>query len=158
MLTQNNTAFTYAVHYDGAKESLRGIEETVYAPPTRPAKCRARGPDNRRGRRLRHPHRPRLRRLGRDRGGDKRATVGLLRGPYHDYTKAWLDDRRLDLQIGDGRHYLERHAGPTTCAALGVDSYSGTPGAAHVFSENYLYTQEASTCTTRGSLPRASST
>ena len=25
----------------------------------------------------------------------------------------------------------------------GVDSYSGTPGAAHVFSENYLYTAEA---------------
>ena len=25
----------------------------------------------------------------------------------------------------------------------GVDSYSGTPGAAHVFSENYLYTQQA---------------
>jgi len=31
ILTQNNTAFTYAVEYDGRRESLRGIERTLYA-------------------------------------------------------------------------------------------------------------------------------
>ena len=31
MLTQNNYAFAYAVDYDGTRESLRGIEETIYS-------------------------------------------------------------------------------------------------------------------------------
>src|SRR6185295_11571698 len=31
MLTQNNNAVTFAVDYDGKPESLRGIEETLYA-------------------------------------------------------------------------------------------------------------------------------
>jgi hypothetical protein len=30
ILTQNNYAFTYAVHYDGTRQSLQGIEETIY--------------------------------------------------------------------------------------------------------------------------------
>jgi hypothetical protein len=44
----------------------------------------------------------------------------------------------------EGRHYLS--TSPETYDIIqlsGVDSYSGTPGAAHVFSENYLYTAEA---------------
>ncbi len=31
ILTQNNYAFTYAVQYDGNKDSLKGIEETIYS-------------------------------------------------------------------------------------------------------------------------------
>ncbi len=43
-----------------------------------------------------------------------------------------------------GRHYLSTTPERFDIIQLsGVDSYSGTPGAAHVFSENYLYTAEA---------------
>src|SRR5207245_10313996 len=31
LITQNNWAFTYAIDYDGRRESLQGIEETIYA-------------------------------------------------------------------------------------------------------------------------------
>lgn len=145
MITQNNTAFTYAVHYDGRRESLHGIEDTVYASAYQASDV----------------PRPRVLVIGVGGGFDiltalyfeasaitaveiNSATVGLLRGPYRDYTRAWLEDPRLDLQVADGRHYLERHAGPFDVLQLsGVDSYSGTAGSAHVFSENYLYTQEA---------------
>ena len=44
----------------------------------------------------------------------------------------------------DGRHYLATTDARYDVIQLsGVDSYSGTPAAAHVFSESYLYTAEA---------------
>ena len=44
----------------------------------------------------------------------------------------------------EGRHHLAAHPDRYDILQLsGVDSYSGTPGAAHVFSESYLYTAEA---------------
>jgi hypothetical protein len=44
----------------------------------------------------------------------------------------------------EGRHFLATSADRYDVLQLsGVDSASGTPGAAHVFSENYLYTEEA---------------
>jgi hypothetical protein len=48
------------------------------------------------------------------------------------------------LVNAEGRHFLATHPGTYDVIQLsGVDSYSGTAAAAHVFSENYLYTGEA---------------
>ncbi len=50
----------------------------------------------------------------------------------------------MTLVYDDGRHYLRGTPGIFDVIQLsGVDSYSGSPGAAYVFAENYLYTQEA---------------
>ena len=50
----------------------------------------------------------------------------------------------MRLVADEGRHYLSTHADRYDVLQLsGVDSYSGTPGAAHVFSESYLYTEQA---------------
>lgn len=145
MLTQNNYAFTYAVDYDGRRESLHGIEETIYASA------------------YQVEARPRRRVLVVGVGGGfdvltalyfdaaevtgveiNAATVGILTGAYRDYFRHWVADPRVRLVLGEGRHYLATHPGPYDVIQLsGVDSYSGTAAAAHVFSENYLYTAEA---------------
>jgi spermidine synthase len=145
MLTQNNYAFTYAVHYDGQPRSLRGIEETIYAAAYQAGTVRA----------------PRVLVIGVGGGFDvlaalrfeashvdavevNRATVGILRHTYRDYFRHWVDDPRVNLVHGEGRHYLAtRGADYDVIQLSGVDSYSGTPAAAHVFSENFLYTAEA---------------
>ena len=50
----------------------------------------------------------------------------------------------MRLVSGEGRHYLATRPDRYDVIQLsGVDSYSGTAAAAHVFSENYLYTAEA---------------
>ena len=50
----------------------------------------------------------------------------------------------MRLVEDEGRHHLAAHPDRYDILQLsGVDSYSGTPGAAHVFSESYLYTAEA---------------
>ena len=55
-----------------------------------------------------------------------------------------MHDPRVELVHGEGRHVLSTRAGPFDVIQLsGVDSVSGTPAAAHVFSENYLYSAEA---------------
>jgi spermidine synthase len=72
------------------------------------------------------------------------ATLDILRRVYRDYTKHWVTDPRVTLVEDDGRHFLAASDRAYDVIQLsGVDSYSGTPGAAHVFSENYLYTAEA---------------
>jgi spermidine synthase len=145
VFTQNNYAFTYALRYDGRRESLRGIEETIYAAAYEATSV---------------PH-PRAFIIGVGGGFDiltalnyeprevtavevNSATVGILRGAYKDYFRAWVEDPRVRLVQGEGRHVLAASADRYDVLQLsGVDSYSGTPGAAHVFSESYLYTAEA---------------
>ena len=50
----------------------------------------------------------------------------------------------MRLVHGEGRNFLASRPDRYDVIQLsGVDSVSGTPGAAHVFSESYLYTAEA---------------
>jgi spermidine synthase len=145
VLTQNNYAYTYAVDYDGMRESLAGIEETIYA-----AAYQAGGTPA-----------PRVLVIGVGGGFDiltalyfhadrvtgaeiNGATVGILTRSYRDYFRPWVEDPRVRLVHAEGRHFLATEPGAFDVIQLsGVDSYSGTPGAAHVFSENYLYTGQA---------------
>jgi len=145
ILTQNNHAFTYAVDYDGKRDSLNGIEETIYS-----AAYQATSVTN-----------PRVCIIGVGGGFDvlnalyfdassvigveiNSATVDILTRHYRDYFRHWVDDPRLRLVRGEGRHFLATHPDRFDVIQLsGVDSYSGTAAAAHVFSENYLYTAEA---------------
>ena len=145
MLTQNDHAFAYMVEYDGRRESLEGIDRTIYA-----AAYQVHAVPN-----------PRALVIGVGGGFDiltalyfdpakvtgvevNGATLDILRRVYGDYAGPWVRDPRVTLVEDDGRHYLA--ASPETYDVIqlsGVDSYSGTAGAAHVFSENYLYTDEA---------------
>jgi hypothetical protein len=133
------------VDYDGRRESLAGIDETIYA-----AAYQARSVE-----------RPRVLVIGVGGGFDlltalffdatrvtgveiNAATLGLLRGPYRERLRGIVADPRVELVHAEGRHYLARTAARYDVLQLsGVDSASGLPGAAHVFSENYLYTAEA---------------
>jgi len=72
------------------------------------------------------------------------ATVGILTKTYRDYFRKWVEDPRVTIVHGEGRHFLATNDRRYDVIQLsGVDSYSGTSAAAHVFSENYLYTAEA---------------
>ena len=145
MLTQNNHAFTHAVDYDGRPESLDGIEETVYSAAYHASSVT----------------KPRVLVVGVGGGFDvltalhfeaseitgvevNEATIDVLTRVYRDYFSAWVEDPRVRLVAAEGRHFLATTPGSWDVIQLsGVDSYSGTPGAAHVFSEAYLYTAEA---------------
>lgn len=145
LLTQNNYAFTYAVNYDGTADSLRGIEETIYS-----AAYQARTTVS-----------PRVMVIGVGGGFDvltalafnasrivgveiNSATVDILTNRYREYFRHWVADPRVRLVTAEGRHYLATHPDRYDVLQLsGVDSYAGTVGGAHVFSENYLYTAEA---------------
>ena len=144
-LTQNNWAFTYAVDYDGTQESLKGIEETIYS-----AAYHATSVPN-----------PKVLIIGVGGGFDvltalafdasdisalevNGATIEILSRTYADYFHHWVTDPRVHLIHGEGRNFLGSSDAKYDVLQLsGVDSYSGTPGAAHVFSESYLYTAEA---------------
>jgi spermidine synthase len=145
MLTQNNYAFTYAVDYDGTRSSLTGIEETIYAAAYETTSVA----------------RPTVLTIGVGGGFDilnalyfdaakvtgvevNAATVGILTRTYRDYFRHWVEDPRVHIVLGEGRHFLATSSDSYDVIQLsGVDSYSGTAAAAHVFSENYLYTAEA---------------
>jgi hypothetical protein len=72
------------------------------------------------------------------------ATVRILTQTFRDYFRHWVEDPRVRLVNDEGRHFLTGAPGTFDVITLsGVDTYSGTAGAAHVFSENYLYTEEA---------------
>ncbi len=72
------------------------------------------------------------------------ATADILTHTYRDYFRKWVEDPRVHLVHAEGRNFLARTREKYDVIQLsGVDSYSGTPGAANVFSENYLYTSEA---------------
>jgi spermidine synthase len=145
LLTQNDYAFSYMVDYDGRRETLEGIDETVYAGAYQASTVPA----------------PRAVVIGVGGGFDiltalyfgvsqvsgvevNGATLDILRRVYADYFRSWVGDPRVTLVEDDGRHFLAASGDRYDVIQLsGVDSYSGTPGAAHVFSENYLYTAEA---------------
>jgi hypothetical protein len=144
ILTQNNTAFTYAVEYSGER-SLAGIEQTFYAAAYETTSV---------------PH-PRVLVIGVGGGFDvltalhaeaaevtgievNRATVDILTRKYRDYFRGWTEDPRVRLIHAEGRNFLSNTRQRFDVIQLsGVDSVSGTPAMAHVFSENYLYTREA---------------
>ncbi len=144
-LTQNDWAFTYMVDWDGRPESLRGIEQTIYA-----AAYQTTSVTN-----------PRVLVIGVGGGFDvltalrfgarevtgveiNGATLNIVKHVYADYCRPWARDPRVRLVEDEGRHYLTTHDLRYDVIQLsGVDSYSGTPAAVHVFSENYLYTAEA---------------
>jgi spermidine synthase len=145
MLTQNNYAYAYAVRYDGNPASFVGVEETLYAagyipraaPPGRVVAIGVGG-----GFDILTALRFGVERVT---GVEVNATIlRLLTTDRRDYFRPWVEDPRVRLVHDEGRHFLatsdER---PDLIQLSGVDSYSGTPGAAHVFSENYLYTREA---------------
>ena len=145
LLTQNNYAFTTGVDYDGTPESLVGIEETIYASAYYATLM----------------PRPKVAVIGVGGGFDiltglrfdvsqitgieiNAATLNIVRNVFKDYFRHWVSDPRVRLVNAEGRHYLSTTPETYDIIQLsGVDSYSGTPGAAHVFSENYLYTAEA---------------
>jgi hypothetical protein len=146
MLTQNNYAFTYALQWDGRRESLQGIEETIYAAAYEARSVPA----------------PKSFVIGVGGGFDiltalyfdtaqvtgvevNSATTKILTKTYAGYFAPWVQDPRVRLVSGEGRHALQLAPARSfdIVQLSGVDSYSGTPGAAHVFSESYLYTSEA---------------
>ncbi len=144
-LTQNNYAYAYAVRYDGKPESFVGVEETLYAaayvlrdrPPARVVAIGVGGGFDiltalRFG-------------SGEVTGVEVNATIlRLLTRDRRDYFGPWATDPKVRLVHDEGRHFLAESGRDWNVIQLsGVDSYSGTPGAAHVFSENYLYTLEA---------------
>ena len=145
MLTQNDFAFSYMVDYDGRRESLDGIGDTIYAGAYQASTVPA----------------PRVVAIGVGGGFDiltglyfgashvtgvevNGATLDILQRVYKDYFKSWVADPRVTLVEDDGRHFLAASDRVFDVIQLsGVDSYSGSPGAAHVFSESYLYSAEA---------------
>ncbi len=145
VLTQNNNAYTYAPYYDGTASTLAGLDDTIY-PAAYVASSVAR---------------PRALVIGGGGGLDiltalrhdasavtgvevNGATLELLTRRYAEYFRHWVGDPRVCLVHDDGRHFLTRAQEPWDVIQLsGVDSVSGTPAAAHVFSENDLYTVEA---------------
>lgn len=145
MLSQNNCAPTFALAYDGRRESLLGIEQTIYAAAYQASTVPA----------------PRAVIIGVGGGFDvltalffgvsrvdavevNAATVDILTRTYRDYFLPWVSDPRVHLVNAEGRAFLATSADRFDIIQVsGVDSFSGTPAAAHVFSESYLYTQEA---------------
>ena len=145
ILTQNNWAFTLAPDYDGTPASLVGIEETFYTAPYHATS-------------IAHP---RVLVIGVGGGFDvlsglafgatsvtaaeiNAATVRILTRTYRDYFRHWVEDPRVRLVNAEGRQFLTATTETFDVITLsGVDTYSGTAGAAHAFSENYLYTAEA---------------
>jgi len=145
MFTQNNYAFTFALKYDGKLESLKGIDRTIYA-----AAYAARTVEK-----------PNVVVIGVGGGFDlltalyhdcssvtgvevNSATLHILKELKKDYFAPWVQDPRVKLEFGEGRHYLaSRNEKYDVIQLSGVDSYSGGSASAHVFSENFLYTREA---------------
>jgi spermidine synthase len=145
MLTQNNRAPTFAVFYDGRIESLKGVERTIYAAAYEATSVVG----------------PRVAVIGVGGGFDvltalnygasaitgievNRATVEILTRSYRDYFRPWADDPRIRIVHDEGRSFLASHPQDFDVIQIsGVDSFSPTPAAAHVFSENYIYTAEA---------------
>jgi spermidine synthase len=133
------------VEWDGRPESLRGIEQTLYAAAYEASSVAS----------------PRVLVVGVGGGFDiltalrydareiegveiNSATLDIVTRVYRDYCGAWSSHPRVRLIEDEGRHHLAAHPDRYDILQLsGVDSYSGTPGAAHVFSESYLYTAEA---------------
>ena len=145
VLTQNDYAFTYMVEWDGQPGSLRGVERTIYAAAYEASSIAS----------------PRVLVVGVGGGFDvltalhydarevvgveiNGATLDIVTRVHRAACGPWSADPRVRLVEEEGRHHLASRPDRYDVLQLsGVDSYSGTPGAAHVFSESYLYTAEA---------------
>lgn len=145
VLTQNNWAYTYAPHIDAPVESIKGIERTLYAASYIASSVTE----------------PNVTVIGVGGGSDviaalhyrarhvngveaNGATLDIIRRADREYFAGWAGDPRVNLVHDEGRHFLATSTDRFDVIQLsGVDTYAGTPGAAHVFTENYLYTQEA---------------
>jgi hypothetical protein len=145
MLTQNNHAFTLILDRTSEPLSRRGFDRTIYAAAYMASSV----------------PRPRAFVIGVGGGFDvqtalafdasavrgvevNQATLDILGHSHRQLFEPWISDPRVELVQADGRHELSRVPDRFDVIQLsGVDSYAGTPGAAHVFSENYLYTAEA---------------
>lgn len=144
-LTQNRWAGTMAPAWDGQRESLTGIETTIYGAAYQASRVPA----------------PRVAIIGVGAGMDvlnafyygasrvtgievNRATVDIVTRVYRDYFRSWAQDPRLHLVVDDGRSFLGANAAAYDVIQIsGVDSFAGTAASPHIFSENYLYTAEA---------------
>jgi predicted membrane-bound spermidine synthase len=72
------------------------------------------------------------------------ATLSILQERTRDIEGHFIHDPRVTLVRADGRHFLARSDERFDVIQLSsVESCSGAQGAAHVFSETYLYTVEA---------------
>ncbi len=145
VLTQNNWAFTYAPHLDVPAEELHGVARSMYAASYLASSVPS----------------PRVAIVGVGGGTDviaalhfgareidgveaNGATLAMVREVDRTYFERWAADPRVHLHHDEGRHFLAAASGRYDVVQLsGVDTYAGTPGAAHVFTENYLYTLEA---------------
>jgi spermidine synthase len=145
VISQNGFAYTFAPVYKGDPSSMDGVQDTFYATAYETTPIEA----------------PRVLVIGVGGGIDvltalhfgargvtgvevNGATMGILKDSYRDYFRPWVSDPRVTLVNAEGRHYLATTNDKYDVIQLsGVDSYSGTPAAAHVFSESYLYTIEA---------------
>jgi len=145
VLTQNNFAFTFVAEYDGRPESLAGIEETIYFSAYKASS----------------KPQPRVLVIGAGGGFDvlaairhgaervvavevNGAMVRVLKDTHRHLFRDWLEDPRVQVVHGEGRHLLATSSETYDIIQLSeVDSYSGTVGSPHVFSENYLFTSEA---------------
>lgn len=148
VFTQNNFAFTVFVNEDRpAAELRRGVNRTIYGASYAALRARTRS--------------PKVLTVGVGGGIDVLAAVAngarevtgvevnaamleLLAEQVADKPEHFLNDPAVELVRADGRHFLARSTEAYDVIQLsGVDSYSGSQGAAHVFSETYLYTLEA---------------
>lgn len=145
VLTQNNWAFSYAPYVDVPFEQLTGIERTMYATSYLASSVKE----------------PRVAVIGVGGGCDvisalhfgarevngveaNGATLDFITRLDRPYFEKWAADPRVHIFHDEGRHFLASSDSKYDVIHLsGVDTYAGTPGAAHVFTENYLYTVEA---------------
>jgi hypothetical protein len=143
-LTQNGYAYTLMPQWDG-RQPLTGVDRTIYSAAYQARAVAA----------------PRVLVIGVGGGFDvvtalqhdarhltgvevNAAVLDVVQKVYRDQCAAWATHPRVELVADEGRHFLATHADRYDIVQLsGVDSYSGTPAAAHVFSESYLYTEEA---------------
>jgi hypothetical protein len=145
VLSQNNWAGTMAFAWDGRRESLSGIERTMYGAAYEATSIKA----------------PRAIVIGVGAGMDvltalhygasqitgvevNAATVDITSRVYAGYFGSWAHDPRVRLVVDDGRSFLAARPDRYDVIQLsGVDSFIGTAASPHIFSENYLYTAEA---------------
>lgn len=144
-ITQNNFAFTFAIEYNGDVNTLKGIRETIYSAAYIPDSV----------------SNPRAVIIGVGGGFDiltalyyraseitgveiNAATIKILNDTYKDYFNNWVSNPKVNLVHEEGRHFLSQTDKKYDIIQLsGVDSYAGTAALANIFSESYLYTEEA---------------
>lgn len=70
--------------------------------------------------------------------------VNAVRGRYDAFSGGLYRDERVEVRIGEGRHFIETTEQSFDRIVLsGVDTFAATEAGAFALSENYLYTVEA---------------